>query len=116
MFLCRIRQGFHEQDLAVRFCVSQATVSRILLTWANYLYVMLGSLQIWPSRAFIDANMPASFKDVYPKTRVIIDCTELKVQTPSSKVLNSMSYSSYKSHITFKGLIGITPCGFSIIH
>lgn len=72
---------------------------------------MLGSLQIWPSRTFIDANMPAGFRDVYPKTRVIIDCTELKVQTPSSKVLNSMSYSSYKSHVTFKGLIGITPCG-----
>ena len=53
LFLCRIRQGFNEQDLAVRFGVSQATVSRILLTWANYLYVMLGSLQIWPSRSFI---------------------------------------------------------------
>ena len=57
-----IRQGFHEQDLAVRFGVSQATVSRILLTWANYLYVMLGSLQIWPSHTFIDANMPVCFK------------------------------------------------------
>ena len=111
LFLCRIRQGFHEQDLGVRFSVSQATVSRILLTWANYLYVMLGCLQTWPSRTFIDANMPACFKGVYPKTRVIIDCTEIKVQTPSSKVLNSMSYSSYKSHVTFKGLIGITPCG-----
>ena len=55
--------------------------------------------------------MPAGFKDVYPKTRVVIDCTELKAQTPSSKVLYSMSYSSYKSHVTFKGLIGITPCG-----
>ena len=41
----------------------------------------------------------------------LFDCTEFKVQTPSSKVLNSMSYSSYKSHITFKGLIGITTCG-----
>lgn len=111
LFLCRVRQGFPEQDLAVRFGISQSSVSRILITWANYLYVMLGSLAIWPSRTIIDNNMPECFKDTYPKTRVIIDCTEIKAQTPSSKVLNSETYSSYKSHTTFKSLIGITPCG-----
>ncbi|CAG2195528.1 Retinoblastoma-like protein 1,Retinoblastoma-like protein 2 [Mytilus edulis] len=40
-------------------------------------------------RAAIDESMPQSFKDTYPKTRVILDCTEIRVQTPSSKVLNS---------------------------
>ena len=55
--------------------------------------------------------MPECFKITYPKTRVILDCTEVKVQTPSSKVLNSESYSNYKSHATFKGLVGITPSG-----
>lgn len=33
MFLCRIRQGFFEED----FCVFQSTVSCIILTWSNYL-------------------------------------------------------------------------------
>ncbi|XP_046562721.1 uncharacterized protein LOC124271611 [Haliotis rubra] len=111
MFLCRVHQGLLERDLAVRFNVSQSSVSRILITWANYLYVMLGSIKIWPTRSIIDSNMPRDFKLWYPKTRVIIDCTEVKVQTPSSRVLNSEVYSSYKSHTTFKGLIGITPCG-----
>ncbi|XP_039655590.1 uncharacterized protein LOC120558601 [Perca fluviatilis] len=50
LFLCRLRQGFPEQDLAVRFDVSQSTVSRVCVTWANYLQFMLGSLPIWPSR------------------------------------------------------------------
>ncbi|XP_078679317.1 uncharacterized protein LOC144914967 [Branchiostoma floridae x Branchiostoma belcheri] len=72
---------------------------------------MLGSLEIWPSRSVVDKNMPESFRKTYPKTRVIIDCTEIKVQTPSSKVLNSEIYSNYKSHTTFKSLVGITPCG-----
>ncbi|XP_048743288.2 uncharacterized protein LOC125656743 [Ostrea edulis] len=111
MFMCRVRQGFPEQDLAVRFNISQASVSRILITWANYLYAMFGSLCIWPSRRIVDQNMPACFKCTYPNTRVILDCTEIKVQTPSSKVLNSETYSNYKNHTTFKSLIGITPFG-----
>ena len=55
--------------------------------------------------------MPQSFKDKYPKTRVIIDGTEIKCQTPSSLVSHSETYSTYKSHTTFKGLIGIAPSG-----
>ena len=98
-------------DLAVRFGISQASVSRLMITWANYLYCMFGSIPLWPSRAAIDANMPQCFKSTYPRTRVILDCTVIKVQTPSSKVLNSKTYSNYKSHTTFKGLIGIPPCG-----
>jgi hypothetical protein len=111
MFLCRVRQGFPEQDLSVRFNISQSSVSRILITWSNYLYSMLGSLRLWPSRSVVDRNMPQCFKETYPHVRVILDCTEIKVQTPSSKVLNSEMYSNYKSHTTFKSLIGITPCG-----
>ncbi|XP_078320202.1 uncharacterized protein LOC144621262 [Crassostrea virginica] len=111
LFLCRVRQGFPEQDLAVRFGVSQASVSRILITWSNYLYAMLGSLPIWPSRSVVNENMPECFRNTYPTTRVILDCTEIKVQTPSSKVLNSQVYSNYKSHTTFKSLVGITPSG-----
>lgn len=55
--------------------------------------------------------MPQCFKTTYPKTRVILDCTEIKVQRPSSKVLNSEFYSAYKSHTTLKCLVGIAPHG-----
>ena len=51
------------------------------------------------------------FQANVPKYCVILDCTEIKVQTPSSKVLNSEFYSSYKSHTTYKGLVGISPNG-----
>lgn len=53
MFLCRVRQGFPEQDLAIRFNIHQSSVSRILITWSNYLYTMLGSLPIWSPRCVI---------------------------------------------------------------
>ena len=55
--------------------------------------------------------MPTSFKENFSNVRVIIDCTEMKVQTPSSLVLHSEFYSSYKSATTLKGLVGITPSG-----
>uniref|UniRef100_A0AAY5KP50 DDE Tnp4 domain-containing protein n=1 Tax=Esox lucius TaxID=8010 RepID=A0AAY5KP50_ESOLU len=111
LFLCRLRQGFPEQDLAVRFDVSQSTVSRVCVTWANYLHFMLGSLPIWPSRETVNELMPPCFQSTFPLTRVILDCTEIHVQRPSSKVLNSEIYSHYKGDTTFKGLVGISPSG-----
>ena len=55
--------------------------------------------------------MPNSFKEMYPNNIVIIDCTELKIQCPSALVMQSQSYSSYKSTNTLKGLVGIEPNG-----
>ena len=72
-------------------------------------------MPIWPSRAKIDKHMPNCFKELYPKCRGIIDASDIKVQAPSSSVLNSCSYSCYKSHNTFKGNIVIAPSG-AIIH
>lgn len=111
LFMCRCRLGLFEQDLACRFSVSVSTVSRIINTWANYLYFVLGAIPIWSPRKQIDENMPECFKTIYPRTRVILDCTEIKCQTPSSLYLNSQLYSHYKSSTTFKGLVGITPFG-----
>ena len=111
LFLCKIKLGLFEQDLAERFQISISTVSRTLVTWTNYLYFLLGSLPIWPSREQVNKTMPRSFQDAFPTVRVIIDCTEIKVQTPSSLTLHSEFYSNYKSATTLKGLIGISPTG-----
>ena len=111
LFLCRLRAGLLEQDLAVRFNCSLATVSRKIVTWANFLYFTLGRIPIWLSRETVDKYMPDCFKELYPNTRVIIDCTEIRTQQPSSLVLNSQLYSHYKGTHTFKCLIGIAPHG-----
>ena len=60
--------------------------------------------------------MPKSFRDNFPKTTGILDCTELFIQKPKSPTAQSTTYSSYKSHNTFKFLVCITPTGaFSFI-
>ena len=72
-----------EQDLAQRFCVSASTVSRGLITWYDMLATHLKNLIVWPSKEFIQANLPDSLKN-FPNTRVIIDCTDFFVEMPSS--------------------------------
>ena len=58
--------------------------------------------------------MPKQFNEVYPFTRVIIDCTELFIEIPSSLNIQSSIWSSYKHHNTFECLIGISPTGACI--
>ncbi|CAH3031580.1 unnamed protein product, partial [Pocillopora meandrina] len=111
LVLMKLRLGLSTIDLAVRFNVSEATVSKLFTTWINYLYVHLGDLKIWPHRNVIIANMPPNFKEKYPITVIIIDATELRIQTPSSLLRQSQSYSSYKSTNTFKSLIGVDAKG-----
>ena len=108
MFMCHVRQGFCEQDLAVRFNVSPATVTRILLMWINYLYILLSSLKIWPSRKCINENMPTCFKNIFPNTRVILNSTEVTVQMQRS---DSETHPHLNVNSTYKGLLGLSPFG-----
>ncbi len=110
LVLVRLRLGLFEKDLAYRFGISTPTVSRICITWLNFLYYKLKDLPMWPRRESVLSCMPMSFKQLYPSTRVIIDATEIKVETPSLPQLQQMTYSSYKNHNTYI-LIGISPGG-----
>ena len=108
--MCRRRQGFPEDHLGQLFNVSASLVSRIFITWVNFMFFKFGQINIWPSRKVID-TMPKSFKGRYKSTRVIIDCTEVRCQMPSSLQLNWELFSAYKNHTTLKGLVGISPSG-----
>lgn len=111
MFLVWLRCGFGQKHLAWLFGIGKSTVSRYLITWSNYMYFCLGSIPIWPSKDQVISSMPACFKDTYPSTRCIIDCTEIFVQVPTSLITQSALYSHYKHHVTYKALVGISPSG-----
>ena len=51
--LTRLRLGLFERDLAFRFNISISTVSDIMITYSNYLFVMLGSPPVWASKDVI---------------------------------------------------------------
>ena len=111
LVLCRLRCGLMETDLAYRFQISQPTVSRILITWINFLYFKFKDIDLWPSKEHIQHFMPQIFKDFYPSTRCIIDATELFIQFPSNPQAQQLTFSSYKNHNTLKALVCITPSG-----
>ena len=108
--MCRLKEGFPEDHPTQLFNVSASTVSRIFITWVNFMFCKFGQINIWPSRNVID-TMPESFEWGYKSTRVIIDCTEVRCQMPSSLQLNWELFSAYKNHTTLKGLVGISPSG-----
>ncbi|XP_048022895.1 uncharacterized protein LOC125253136 [Megalobrama amblycephala] len=111
MYCCRVSNGLRERVIADIFSVSMATVSRTIITWANYLYFVLGSVPIWMSREQISSSMPEKFRLFSPNVRVILDCTEIRCESPTSLTLHSEIFSNYKSTTTFKGLLGVAPCG-----
>lgn len=55
--------------------------------------------------------MPKIFRQYYPTTRVIVDCTEIFIGHPSASECQRETFSTYKHHNTAKGLIGISPSG-----
>ncbi len=55
--------------------------------------------------------MPECFQKLYPETRVILDCTEIVIEMPTSHPSQSATFYNYKHHNTAKGLIGIAPSG-----
>ena len=109
LVMIRLRLGLLEKDLAYRFGISQSTVSRILITWINFLYLQFQCIPLWPSKEVILADMPQNFKRLYPSTRVILDATEVRVEKPGLPSLQQVKFSNYKNTNTYKVLIGISP-------
>ncbi|KAK7929054.1 hypothetical protein WMY93_005449 [Mugilogobius chulae] len=110
LFLMYLSVGLYPQDLAERFGIHRTTVSRIIATWTNFLYELLGKKRLWLPQEVVQAHLPPEFA-AFPDTQVVLDCTEIYCQTPSDLLLQSEVYSTYKSHSTLKAMIGIAPHG-----
>ncbi|XP_054906296.1 uncharacterized protein LOC129372803 isoform X2 [Poeciliopsis prolifica] len=110
LFLIFLSVGMKERDLAIRFNIHQSTVSRIIGMWTDFLFTVLGSQCIWLTRQKVQAYLPEEFKN-FPDTQVILDCTELSCQLPSSPLPQRDMNPSHRSLSTMKALVGIAPHG-----
>lgn len=116
MVMQRIRLGLLTEYLAHIFKVSPSVVSSVIFSWLRLMALDLRFLISWPNRIQVSRNLPDSFRKYYKKCRVIIDCTEFFIETPSSLEAQALCWSEYKHHSTIKVLVGITPNGcFSYI-
>lgn len=97
-------------DLADRFSVSTALLSRTFTTWIYLLERELEQLNPCPSRHIVSQTLPKQFRD-FANIRFIIDCTELFIERASCLIAQNLTFSSYKHHTTVKFFISITPTG-----
>jgi len=79
-------------------------------TWILFLSKELRALFLFHSRQQVVQWMPKCFND-FRNTRIIIDCYEVECQRPSALINSSVTYTQYKSHNTWKILVGCTPAG-----
>ncbi|XP_068712765.1 uncharacterized protein [Montipora foliosa] len=104
--MIRLKVGLFQKDLAHRFGMSEATISRVFTSWINLMYIELNDLCEMPD---CESSEKAKQFGKFPMVRVILDCTEIYTEKPSSVQANKAIYSHYKSHNTFKYLVGISP-------
>ena len=80
--MCRLRQEFNEAHLAFLFGISQPIVSRIFVSWINFMYLRFGTINVWPNQEEVDKSMPEDFKSNYPKSRIHVErAIKLKIST-----------------------------------
>jgi hypothetical protein len=111
MTLVKLKQGSACKDIAERFNISESQVTRIFVTWVNFMHGVLNDVNIWMSKRSVRKFMPECFKGLYSDVRVIIDCTEIPLEKPSDFESQAATYSMYKHCNTVKGLVGISPSG-----
>jgi hypothetical protein len=107
--LYRLKTGHSVKECAIRFEISPASFSKIFSTWITFLAMELEAL--CKNAEADDPSKPVACFDKFANLRVILDCTELFSETPTSIASHKQLHSSYKHHSTSKFLVGITPVG-----
>lgn len=111
LFLAKLRLRLTYSALAAVFSVASRTAPNTFRTILDILSVALQEFVYVPPREIIRRSMPPAFKQHYPKCTFIIDCTEVRTQTPSIPDCQHVLYSNYKGGYTLKVLVAIIPNG-----
>ena len=101
--LMQLRLVLLLEDIAHHFGILSTTMSQLFITWVLFLAKELQLLFPWPSKELVQKHASSDFIS-YPNTRIIIDCTEIFIQRPTSLSSQCLTFSSYKHHNTFNSL------------
>ncbi|CAN7981282.1 unnamed protein product, partial [Ixodes pacificus] len=111
MGLYRLRTEVREKEVARTFDISKSSFHIWIVSFAPYLRNKeLSALIKFLTLKAVQRHMLESFRD-FPNTRVILDCTEVRIQKPSKLNAPRQTFSPYKHYNTFKALEGVTPDG-----
>ena len=104
MVLLRLRLGLYEEDLAYRFGVSIAYVSKVMGAWLPFLFKHFSKIISWPQTT---AGPKWDVLAYFPNTVAAIDCTEIFTEKPRKLSTQKATFSSYKNHTTVNYLAAI---------
>ena len=81
LFMVKIRRNTEDEELSYQFGISEQVVSKIFHTWLDFLFYQLQDSEVikFLPRETIDQHMPRDFKAKYPRTRIILDATEIEI-------------------------------------
>ena len=96
LFLCKLRTNKDFVELALLFDVSKTTALQIFHVWLSFVYHRLKDMDLWLPREIVDTYMPSDLALKYPKTRIILDATEVQIEKPSNVCDQSATWSTYK--------------------
>ncbi|XP_072541268.1 uncharacterized protein [Salminus brasiliensis] len=120
--LMRLRLDLRNQDLAYRFGVKVATVTRTVHRIINIMFTTLVPTAVyWPSRLELRKNLPAAVKCSHPDCAVIIDCFTVSLEKAVSvdvnprgatSTANTVAQSPHQAFVSeLKYVIGVAPQG-----
>ncbi|XP_050514942.1 uncharacterized protein LOC126890135 [Diabrotica virgifera virgifera] len=112
ILLMKLKTGLTFAAMGALFRIHRTTISKIFFSCLQQLAYRTSNFVFWPEQETVRASIPDCFKRNYDDTRAIIDCTEFRIEIPSSLENRVFCYSQYKHGFTFKVLFGITPSGF----
>lgn len=105
IFLFKMKLGIPFSALEVLFGVHRTTVSRVFHETLGYLAQACKELVPWPSMETIQSLMPQEFKEHHKDCRSIMDCTEIKIDSPSDVSQSNYYWSHYKKGHTLNFLV-----------
>jgi hypothetical protein len=93
--LMKLRLNLSRKDIAYRFKISINTVTTYIEKFVNAMFIRLPIVLLRePDREAASKTLPLSFREQYPNVNYIIDCTELKYETPSDRIDAVSCYST----------------------
>ncbi|XP_075887021.1 uncharacterized protein LOC142891406 isoform X2 [Nelusetta ayraudi] len=116
--LMRLRLDLRNQDLAYRFGVKVATVTRTVHQMVGIMSsTLVPTAVFWPSRAELRKNLPAALRATHPDCAVIVDCFTVPFEEPVSRGGQQQhraapsSQGAGTNNNVLKYLIGVAPQG-----
>lgn len=98
--LIKLRCAKEDTELAFMFKICRSTVGLIFHLWINFMYFQLNELQLWPDGEVIESHMSQNFGRLFPKTKLILDATEIPIEKPGNVEAQSITFSTYKNQNT----------------